>query len=114
MEKIRKYVCCILLFSTVAILAACGREDTNGTSKSSGAGSTATETGAVTTTQSGTIGAGDNEGTDAPGNTSSSAGTNGESGGVLKDMVDDVENGVNQMSNGISGTSAEERTTAGQ
>ena len=97
MGKIRWIRGCAVLVMTVAVMTACGRKNGNNMTTSPGTGSA----GAGTTMESRTDGT--NQSTNAPSQTA------GESGGVLRDMVDDVGDGINNLTDdvtGMSGTTA--------
>lgn len=97
MGKIRWIRVCALLMMTVAVVTACGRKNGNNMTTSPDTGSA----GMGTTMESQTNGT--NQSTNAPSQTA------GESGGVLRDMVDDVGDGINNLTDdvtGMSGTTA--------
>ena len=97
MGKIRWIRVCVLLVMTVTFMTACGRKNGNNMTTAPDTGSA----GAGTTMESRTDGT--NQSTNAPSQTA------GESGGVLRDMVDDVGDGINNLTDdvtGMSGTTA--------
>ncbi|RHR02301.1 hypothetical protein DWX64_12275 [Clostridium sp. AF20-17LB] len=97
MGKIRWIRVCVLLVMTVTVMTACGRKNGNNMTTAPDTGSA----GAGTTMESRTDGT--NQSTNAPSQTA------GESGGVLRDMVDDVGDGINNLTDdvtGMSGTTA--------
>lgn len=97
MGKIRWIRACALLIMTAAIITACGRGNGNNMTTAPDTGST----GAGTTMERQTNGT--NQSTNAPSQTA------GESGGVLRDMVDDVGDGIHNLTDdvtGMSGTTA--------
>ena len=90
MEKIRRITFGIMLAAVVCVAAACGRNDTNGSAagQSSGREESSTAPGSRAT------------GVDLP---SGESGTDGESGGVIRDMVDDVKDGMEEITTGTTG-----------
>lgn len=97
MGKIRWIRVCALLMMTVAVMTACGRRNGNNMTTAPDTGNSGTGT----TMESQTNGT--NQSTNAPSQTA------GESGGVLRDMVDDVGNGIDNLTDdvtGMSGTTA--------
>ncbi|MCI8453234.1 MAG: hypothetical protein HFE84_01260 [Lachnospiraceae bacterium] len=111
MEKIKRFALSAMLIAAICVAAACGRNNDNGTSGSSSAGTSGGTSASMESASSGGGNGSSASGTtnsgiesNSPGNTSSSAGTNseGESGGVLKDMVDDVKEGIDDMTDGTS------------
>ena len=97
MGKIRWIRVCVLLVMTVTVMTACGRKNGKNMTTAPDTGSA----GAGTTMESRTDGT--NQSTNAPSQTA------GESGGVLRDMVDDVGDGINNLTDdvtGMSGTTA--------
>ena len=97
MGKIRWIRVCVLLVMTVTVMTACGRKNGNNMTTAPDTGSA----GAGTTMESRTDGT--NQSTNDPSQTA------GESGGVLRDMVDDVGDGINNLTDdvtGMSGTTA--------
>lgn len=98
MEKIKRLSLGFMLIAVLCIATACGRNDS--TNKNTTAAPSTSSSAAATS------GSTKESSTQSPGNTSSSAGTNqdGESGGVLRDMVDDVEKGVDDLADDITGT----------
>ncbi len=97
MGKIKRLALITMLAAVVSIVVACGRNDNSGSTSGSTAGTTAQMTEATTST----------------GDTSSEASepyvndvTNGnyteETGGILRDMVDDVEQGINNMTDDVA------------
>ena len=97
MGKIRWIRACVLLMMTAAVMTACGRKNGNNMTTAPDTGSA----GAGTAVESQTGGTSQNTG--APSQTA------GESGGVLRDMVDDVGNGIDDLTDdvtGMSGTTA--------
>ena len=97
MGKIRWIRACALLIMTAAIITACGRGNGNNMTTAPDTGSA----GAGTTMERQTNGT--NQSTNAPSQTA------GESGGVLRDMVDDVGDGIHNLTDdvtGMSGTTA--------
>lgn len=100
MEKIRRIRLCILLVMTAAVMAACGRKNGNSMTTAPDAGNA----GAGTSMESQTNGM--NQTTQG---TNAESGSTGESGGVLRDMVDDVGDGIDNLTDdvtGMSGTTA--------
>ena len=97
MGKIRWIRACVLLMMTAAVMTACGRKNGNNMTTAPDTGSV----GAGTAVESQTDGTSQNTGTPSQ--------TAGESGGVLRDMVDDVGNGIDDLTDdvtGMSGTTA--------
>lgn len=97
MGKIRWIRACALLIMTAAIITACGRGNGNNMTTAPDTGSA----GAGTTMERQTNGT--NQSTNVPSQTA------GESGGVLRDMVDDVGDGIHNLTDdvtGMSGTTA--------
>lgn len=99
MEKIRWIRGCAVLVMTVAVMTACGRKNGNNMTTSPGTGSA----GVGSTVESQTNGT--NQSTSAPSHTAA------ESGGVLRDMVDDVGDGIDHLTDDVTGTSG--NTAAG-
>ena len=91
MEKIRWIRGCAVLVMTVAVMTACGRKNGNNMTTSPGTGSA----GVGSTVESQTNGT--NQSTSAPSHTAA------ESGGVLRDMVDDVKDGMEEITTGTTG-----------
>lgn len=110
MEKIRWIRVCVLLMMTVTVMTACGRKNGDNMTTAPDTGSA----GAGTSMESQTNGTNQNtNGTNQ--NTSAPSRTAGESGGVLRDMVDDVGNGIDNLTDdvtGMSGTTAAETESA--
>ena len=97
MGKIRWIRACALLITTAAVITACGRGNGNNMTTAPDTGSA----GAGTTMERPTNDT--NQSTNAPSQTA------GESGGVLRDMVDDVGDGIDNLTHdvtGMSGTTA--------
>ena len=124
MEKIRWIRVCVLLMMTVTVMTACGRKNGDNMTTAPDTGSA----GAGTSMESQTNGTnqntngtnqntnGTNQNTNGTNqNTSAPSRTAGESGGVLRDMVDDVGNGIDNLTDdvtGMSGTTAAETESA--
>ena len=101
MEKIRRITFGIMLAAVVCAAAACGRNDTNGSTagQSSGREESSTAPGSRATEEVPGTSA---TGVDLP---SGESGTDGESGGVIRDMVDDVKDGMEEITTGTTGAS---------
>ena len=99
MEKIRRITFGIMLAAVVCAAAACGRNDTNGSAagQSSGREESSTAPGSRATEEVPGTSA---TGVDLP---SGESGTDGESGGVIRDMVDDVKDGMEEITTGTTG-----------
>ena len=99
MEKIRRITFGIMLAAVVCAAAACGRNDTNGSTagQSSGREESSTAPGSRATEEVPGTSA---TGVDLP---SGESGTDGESGGVIRDMVDDVKDGMEEITTGTTG-----------
>ena len=99
MEKIRRITFGIMLAVVVCVAAACGRNDTNGSAagQSSGREESSTAPGSRATEEVPGTSA---TGLDLP---SGESGTDGESGGVIRDMVDDVKDGMEEITTGTTG-----------
>ena len=99
MEKIRRITFGIMLAAVVCAAAACGRNDTNGSTagQSSGREESSTAPGSRATEEVPGTSA---TGVDLP---SGESGTDGESGGVMRDMVDDVKDGMEEITTGTTG-----------
>lgn len=113
MEKIKRFAYGAILIAVISIAAACGRTNNNSATGTSSAGGIQTSAGTASDTEGSQNGSTAGNKTDSsgsgldstsPGTASSSAGTNGdgESGGILQDMVDDVKDGIDDMT-GTSG-----------
>ena len=97
MGKIKYLIFIAMMIMVVGIVAACGRADNKSTTKAPMTTTTAETTRELTSESYVNDVTNGEYGTD--GNTESTAYRNGidETGGVLKDMVDDVENGINNI-----------------
>lgn len=122
MEKIKRIAFAAALIAVVSVAVACGRNDNNGTGATqSSTASSSAETPSISGTSAGDTGniAEDNSGSSmdritdedrdtGTGNNTDSQ-TNEETGGVLRDMVDDVlgtsEDAKNRSDAGTSGAS---------
>lgn len=110
MEKIKRFAFIFMLAAAICLVTACGRNDSGKSTTAPSTSSSAAQTSQSASTE-----------TSSAGNTSSSAGTNGEgeSGGVLKDIVDDVSGGMDDMEHdmtdgGSGSSSASESSTEKQ
>lgn len=99
MEKIRRITFGIMLAAVVCAAAACGRNDTNGSTagQSSGREESSMAPGSRATEEVPGTSA---TGVDLP---SGESGTDGESSGVMRDMVDDVKDGMEEITTGTTG-----------
>lgn len=93
---------CVLLVMTVTVMTACGRKNGNNMTTAPDTGNA----GAGTTMESRTDGT--NQSTNVPSQTA------GESGGVLRDMVDDVGDGINNLTDDVTGMSGTHRGGSGE
>ena len=101
MEKIRRITFGIMLAAAVCMAAASGRNDagsgTAGQSSGSGREETTVSPGSRTTEEVPGTSA---TGIDLP---SGENGPDGESGGIIRDMVDDVKDGMEEITTGTTG-----------
>ena len=107
MEKIRRISVSALFVMMLVLMTACGRKNGNNVTTAPDTGNAGMETSMESQTD------GMNQNTNAPSQTA------GESGGVLRDMVDDVGDGINNLTDdvtGMSGTTAAgmESSSAGE
>ena len=96
MGKIKRLALITMLASVVSVVAACGRNDNSGSTSGSTAGTTAQMT--ETTTGTGSYAMDDSE---PYVNDVTNGNYTEETGGILKDMVDDVEQGIDNVTDGI-------------
>lgn len=101
MEKIRRITFGVMLAAVICVAAACGRNDTKestaGQSSGSGREESSTAPGSRATEEVPGTSA---TGVDLP---SGENRTDGESGGVMRDMVDDVKDGMEEITTGTTG-----------
>ena len=94
MEKIKRFAFAAALIAVISVAAACGRNDRKGTpSTTAGTTSTAADIPSITSTEARDTDTGNNTGNgDSGGILDGNMGmeTNEETGGVLRDMVDDM------------------------
>lgn len=100
MEKIRKIVFASLLFAIVCVTAACGRNDTDNGNGTTAGTSQATESSSETGME-----------TESMEPASSMGETAEESGGVLRDMVDGVEDGIDDLGSELKPRAMDSGTT---
>ena len=104
MEKIRRTAVSALFVMMLVLMTACGRKNGNNVTTAPDTGNAGMGTSMESQTD------GTNQSTNAPSQTA------GESGGVLRDMVDDVGDGINNLTDdvtGMSGTTAAATESSG-
>ena len=93
MGKVRKIFVAAMIAAMMIVATACGRNDNGGTSSGSTQGTSAQMTEATTRAESSSAESSEPYVNDV---------TTGETGGVLQDMVDDVEQGIDNMTDGTT------------
>ncbi|MBE5971418.1 MAG: hypothetical protein E7246_02715 [Lachnoclostridium sp.] len=103
MGKIKRLAFTSMLIAVVSVVAACGRNDNSGTTASS-----EPYVNDVTTGEYGSTSSSESDSGNGGSNTE-------ETGGILRDMVDDVEQGIDNVTGGTgSGTTSQSGGMSGQ